>query len=286
MRITKEGLVFGPSGKQLKPFIFRGYEKVSIRINGKWKNPFVHRLVAEKFLGKSNLPINHKDCNKRNNDISNLEYVTPKQNQVHASKNLLMARGTRNGNSKLSEITVREIRRLKIDLPELTQRQIAEDFYVSESLISQVLKKKVWGWLTIIMLFIPICVKAEQHSEIVLQTISMESAGESDEGMYLVAQVIVNRARRANKTLEWAVLKPKAFSCWNSPKWAKAWLYSNYTPKTHQRALKALNRAIVETDSTAMKLTHYHTTAIMPYWANGHTPTIVVGNHAFYSNIK
>lgn len=47
----------------------------------------VHRLVAESFLGKSELHVNHKDGNKSNNNIENIEFVTMSQNTRHAIEN-------------------------------------------------------------------------------------------------------------------------------------------------------------------------------------------------------
>lgn len=44
----------------------------------------VHRLVMKAFNGSNDLPVNHKDRNKMNNHISNLEYVTNIQNVHHA----------------------------------------------------------------------------------------------------------------------------------------------------------------------------------------------------------
>lgn len=47
----------------------------------------IHRLVAEAFLGESKLVVNHKDGNKLNNRLDNLEYVTRSQNILHALDN-------------------------------------------------------------------------------------------------------------------------------------------------------------------------------------------------------
>ena len=55
-----------------------GYNRVTLCKNGKHKKYFVHRLVAEAFIkNKENLPyINHKDENKKNNCVDNLEWCT------------------------------------------------------------------------------------------------------------------------------------------------------------------------------------------------------------------
>lgn len=64
-----------------------GYERYTYRdINGKSKFRPVHRLVAELFLPKidgKNI-INHIDSNRKNNKVTNLEWVTPKENVYHS----------------------------------------------------------------------------------------------------------------------------------------------------------------------------------------------------------
>ena len=55
---------------------------------GKRKNMKVHKLVAITFLGNHNGPIlNHKDGDKQNNHLNNLEYVTYSDNINHAYRN-------------------------------------------------------------------------------------------------------------------------------------------------------------------------------------------------------
>ena len=61
-----------------------GYEKVGIlKKDGKQKQVMVHRLVAEAFIpNPDNLPqVNHKDENRSNNIVNNLEWCTAKYNQ-------------------------------------------------------------------------------------------------------------------------------------------------------------------------------------------------------------
>lgn len=67
-----------------------GYLKVGLSKNGKTKYYFVHRLVAEVFIPNlENKPcVNHKDCNRKNNDVSNLEWVTHKENNSYKDHHL------------------------------------------------------------------------------------------------------------------------------------------------------------------------------------------------------
>lgn len=59
----------------------RGYERVNLVMsNGNKKNYVVHRLVAREFLGESILHVNHIDKDKTNNKLSNLEYVSCREN--------------------------------------------------------------------------------------------------------------------------------------------------------------------------------------------------------------
>ena len=64
-----------------------GYLSTEIRMGSKPQYELVHRLVAASFLGPPPSPehsqINHKDGNRSNNAVENLEYVTPAQNMAH-----------------------------------------------------------------------------------------------------------------------------------------------------------------------------------------------------------
>ena len=62
-----------------------GYAYVSISVHNKHKTRRAHRLIAEAFFGDANgLQVNHKDGNKANNAIDNLEYCTQSENMRHA----------------------------------------------------------------------------------------------------------------------------------------------------------------------------------------------------------
>lgn len=63
-----------------------GYKIVHVTIDGKPHNLVAHRLVAKTYLpNPDNLPqVNHIDGNKGNNRVDNLEWVTAKENAIHA----------------------------------------------------------------------------------------------------------------------------------------------------------------------------------------------------------
>lgn len=78
------------SGKKLKPGTAgNGYLKVGLWKSKKCKYEFVHRLVALALIhGDVSLTVNHKDGNKRNNKVDNLEFVSLSKNIAHSHQTL------------------------------------------------------------------------------------------------------------------------------------------------------------------------------------------------------
>lgn len=74
------------SGRTLHTVMQNGYVRVQLSINGVRRNYPVHRLVARAFIpNPENKPyVNHKDGNKQNNCVENLEWVTARENDNHA----------------------------------------------------------------------------------------------------------------------------------------------------------------------------------------------------------
>ena len=85
--VTEDGRVFNQKTQHwLKGSISGGYHVFDLRYKSKKYRCYAHRLVAEAFLeNTNNLPVvNHKDGNKLNNNVENLEWITFKGNNIHA----------------------------------------------------------------------------------------------------------------------------------------------------------------------------------------------------------
>ena len=133
---------FGRWRKRANPFPIKwriskdGYAKVILSKgqNEKAWNSSVHRLVATHFLPNPlNLAeVNHKDGNKLNNSVENLEWVSRRQNMQHAFKLGLNVskRGHFGRHAKLTIEQVDEIKRL-IKEPNSSASRIAKQFGIS-----------------------------------------------------------------------------------------------------------------------------------------------------------
>nr|DAR10600.1 MAG TPA: homing endonuclease [Caudoviricetes sp.] len=85
--IFLDGDIFNLKGEKLTPKTNnKGYWQVMLTHNGKEKLYLVHRIVAESFIpNPNNFPqVNHKDGDKNNNHVNNLEWCTKSMNELHA----------------------------------------------------------------------------------------------------------------------------------------------------------------------------------------------------------
>ena len=87
--ISNTGLI--RKGEQiLSPFNNSGYLRIQLINGDKKEKILMHRLVANAFIPNDNedLQINHKDLDKKNNNVDNLEWVTGSENVNHAIENI------------------------------------------------------------------------------------------------------------------------------------------------------------------------------------------------------
>jgi len=131
--VTESGEVWSyKRGVWLKPSLSRGYPMVNLTL-GDLPRPTkgkktgrqavqkvyrIHRLMHLAFFPDSIGVINHKDGNKLNNHVSNLEVVTQKKNVQHAFANGLMRptglKGEKNPNAALTDMQRAEIVRRRL----------------------------------------------------------------------------------------------------------------------------------------------------------------------------
>lgn len=143
--VDREGRIFShKAGRFLRPgTTSKGYQSVCLYDGSSPKRPIsvtVHSMVAAAFIKErpEGLEINHKDLNKKNNRVGNLEYVTSKQNSRHALENgaVKIPEPAR----KLSQDAVRVIR--KSGARHIT---LAAIFGVDESTIRNVRTGRCYG---------------------------------------------------------------------------------------------------------------------------------------------
>jgi len=144
--ISLNGAIRHKVSKQIKSQYIgsTGYWMVSLWMNNRSYPQRVHRLLAITFLSNPDaLPeVNHKDGNKLNYSIENLEWTTHDGNMKHAFKTgLANNTGENNGQSILSAEKVREIKQLK---GKLSQYKIADKFGVSRSCIQGIFGGRLW----------------------------------------------------------------------------------------------------------------------------------------------
>ena len=91
----------------------KGYHRVKLTENGKSRSFFMHRLVAEAFIGgiPEGHDVNHKNGDKLKNRVTNLEILTHQDNMRHAFYTGLAPVGSRRANAKLTERKVVNIKR-------------------------------------------------------------------------------------------------------------------------------------------------------------------------------
>jgi hypothetical protein len=154
-KVTEDGKIFSErTNKFLSTRLDKdGYEKVSLVCCDNKRHSFsVHRLVMENFSpieGMENLQVNHIDGNKINNNLSNLEWCTCRENIDHAIKNNLRAPqfGEHNPASKISEEQVKEIINLLLT-KQYSGAEIDRMYGLCNDYANSIRRKERWKYLT------------------------------------------------------------------------------------------------------------------------------------------
>ncbi len=124
-----------------------GYPSIQLWANNKYTTNRIHTLVLATFVGPkpSKMECRHLDGNPTNNRLNNLKWGTRSENQKdavkHGTKFQPDNRGCKNGNAKLTDTQVRQIKRL---LLYKTHEQISQQFKVARKTIYDIDKNKTW----------------------------------------------------------------------------------------------------------------------------------------------
>ena len=125
-----------------------GYRDVTLCRGLLRRHFFIHRLVLTAFVGPcpEGMECRHLDGDPANNCLNNLCWGTPKSNKadsiLHGTRKLFF--GSNNGRAKLSEDTVRNIRRMYA-LGHHTYQSLSNHYGVSERTIYSILARKTWN---------------------------------------------------------------------------------------------------------------------------------------------
>ena len=130
--------------RELKPITnTKGYYQVRVQMNNVAKTYLVSRLVAIYFIPnpEGKLTVNHKDGNPKNNDISNLEWATSKEQTEHAiNTGLQPVFGESSPCHKLTWDDVHFIR----NNTHLGYKYLAYKYNVSTGHIGDIIKQRIW----------------------------------------------------------------------------------------------------------------------------------------------
>jgi hypothetical protein len=122
-----------------------GYLKVDLSKNNKYKAEYVHRLVLKHFKGEDKLKpeVNHKNGNKTDNRLDNLEWVDSSENKNHAILTGLrkIQMGQYASASKISDIDAYMI---KYNLDFIVNKKVAEIYNIDVQIVRSIRANRTW----------------------------------------------------------------------------------------------------------------------------------------------
>ncbi len=145
--VTTSGKVYSLKSKRFLNIQYNdnGYPCITLRIEGKTKTFKVHRLVALSYLKDTYFEgahVNHKDGDKTNSCVDNLEWVTRSENMIHAYQNGLIV-------SKIHKLTDDEVHLICQFLEQGSRvPDIANMFNVDRNQIYSIIDGKAYNYIS------------------------------------------------------------------------------------------------------------------------------------------
>jgi hypothetical protein len=144
--ISSEGRIRNSSGQIIKCRLNSGYPHFTRNLDGE---RFIHRIVAKTFIGPipKKYHVNHKNGNRSDNRVENLEIVTASENNLHLFHVLgrEAAKGETHPTAKYSEEMIREIRWLFA--MGARQFMLAKEYMLDPTVIRDIVHRYTWKHL-------------------------------------------------------------------------------------------------------------------------------------------
>ena len=171
--VDENGNVYGVKGNLLALQVCKkkGYLTVKISyFNDGVKRKKVHRLVAEAYIpNPENFPVvNHKDGNKSNNCVDNLEWTTIEYNTWHAANILKAQKGDKATNLTINEkIAIKVCEMLENNMKNM---DIADQLGIPRNIIRDIRTRKTWTHISYKYTFVPskVITKKSQRSTTIM----------------------------------------------------------------------------------------------------------------------
>lgn len=124
----------------------KGYVQIQLYKGGKAKTVKLHRLVAEAFLGPMppDLTTDHIDGDKNNNHISNLEYVTNKENNRRARLKGLMPSPYSKTKPQGKKINYEDVKNIREKIGTCSRKDLAKQYGIHIMTIGEILRGEIW----------------------------------------------------------------------------------------------------------------------------------------------
>lgn len=149
-KIYPDGTIVGPKrGKIKQRENADGYMEVTLgTMSNRHAGVRVHRIVAEQFIPNPlNLPeVNHKDYNRKNNHVENLEWISHINNVRHSVKvgHYDNQKGESNGRSRVTMEDVKNIRQQYNDGARVSD--LAKKYEIGWSTVYNIVTYKTWNY--------------------------------------------------------------------------------------------------------------------------------------------
>jgi hypothetical protein len=119
-----------------------GYVQVTLRLRGATSTRYVHRIVADLFIGPcpEGNEVAHLDGVRANNFVGNLRYLTHRENVAHTAAHGTKMLGERHPMAKLDDSAIRDIRARRWE----TCQELADEYGCCRSTISGIRTGSKW----------------------------------------------------------------------------------------------------------------------------------------------